>query len=109
MTSEVIAVYEGENGVRVEVRDLTAPYAYKNIHHVRLEVCATFADCGEKFCRTLEKMGVFEEDLASAKEELLASFRETVLPYLRREDFARRLFEARCREEVKAFGYGEGR
>lgn len=106
MSETTFAAFEGENGAKVEIFDRSTQYAYKNIYYVRLKVEGRFPGREEVFERTLEKMGVFEEDLDSARAELVGSFRKTVLPYLMREDFGGRLAEARKKERPKATGYG---
>lgn len=107
MSDAPIKTYEGENGVRVEVYDLSSPYGYRNIFHLRLSVVARFKDMTETFERTIEKMGVFEEELEKTKGELLTSFEETGLPYLFRHDFPAKFCDSLAKDKGKACGYGK--
>ncbi len=106
MSSKPIAEFTGENGVKVEVFDRSRTYAYKNIYHVKLDVVARVPGCAEPFTRKLEKMGVFEEQLAETVKGLLESFEKTGLGYLMRPDFAER-YAAHCEAKApNAAGYG---
>jgi hypothetical protein len=104
--AEPFALLDGPEGTRVEVFDETRPYGYKNLFTVALRVVATFPASGERFERTLERTGVFEEEVAAARAELLDNFRVNGLPYLFRKDFAHKLALARGREKPKKSGYG---
>lgn len=101
----VLAAFNGPGGVRVEVRDETRPYGYSNIFTVKLRVEATFPGADERFVRHLEKMGVFTDGLEAARDELIASFRETGLPYLFREGFVEQLARRQAAQPVRAAGY----
>lgn len=107
MTPEPFRVYVNEGGTRVEIRDLTRNYAYKNIHHVVMEVTAAFPGTDETFTRTLEKMGVFDEDLEKTKEELINAFVENGLAYLMRPEFPEKLEAAREKSVGPKTGYGK--
>lgn len=104
--TEPFARLDGPEGVRVEVFDESRRYGYKNLFTVALRVCVSFPGGGERFERTLERTGVFEEDVAAARSELLDNFRVNGLPYLFRKDFAQKLALARGREKPKKIGYG---
>lgn len=103
-------VYEciGTECGEVVITDLSKPYAYQNIFHVKLEVVARYpVDGGEEvFTRTLERMGVDEKELAEVKASLVGAFKATVLPYLARADFAEKLKIAKEKEKPVATGYG---
>jgi hypothetical protein len=96
------------NGISVSVKDISSHY-FGGYFHVRLLVTADVtlnvkhfkeSDAyinavdlmGEvvQFKRVLEKMAVPQESAAIAKEQLLGSFQENLLPYLDRPDFAAR-------------------
>lgn len=104
--AEPFALLDGPDGTRVEAFDESRPYGYKNLFTVALRVCASFPGSGERFERTLQRMGVFEEDVAAVRTELLENFRRSGLPYLFREGFAQKLTAARQREKPKKSGYG---
>ena len=104
--AEPFARFDGPDGLRVEVFDESRHYGYRNLYIVALRVAASFPGSGERFERTLERMGVFEEDVAAARAELLENFRRNGLPYLFREGFAQKLAEARQRKKPKKSGYG---
>jgi hypothetical protein len=93
-------------GVRVVISDLSRNYGYQNIFEVRLKVTATFPDADEVFERMLEKMGVFEEDLDATRDQLVATFKETGLPYLASADFPKRLKAKREAERPRTLTYG---
>jgi hypothetical protein len=78
-------------GVEVTVRDETVAYGYNNIFHVRLRVSLRIPGAPVAHQRLLEKMGVYQERLDSAKHELLSAYREQIAPYLERPEFASRL------------------
>ncbi len=103
---EPVFSFEGPEGVKVEVFDESSTYAYQNIFYVKLRVEGTFAGSGEKFARTLEKMGVFAEDLEATKAALIDSFKATALPYLLKSGFASRLKEAKEAEKSRKKGVG---
>ena len=93
-------------GVRVEIRDLTRNYGYQNIFKVSLQVSATFPGTDESFERTLEKMGVFAEDLDTTRRQLIEAFKQTGLPYLMKQGFANQLEIAKNAKRPRATGYG---
>lgn len=109
MSEALFGKFTTPNGAEVEITDLTQPYGYQDVFWVRLEVMVNYPlnEGTETYRRTLEKMGVRAEDLEAAREELVASFRETVLPYLSRPDFGEKLKNAREREKPAAVGYGK--
>lgn len=107
MTDEPVRSFTGERGTKVEIRDLTRAYAYKNIHHVVLEVTASFSGTDEKFTRTLEKMGVFDEDLEITKKELMDAFEQNGLSYLMRPEFPIKLKAALEKNSGPKTGYGK--
>ncbi len=96
-----LAVFEGGNGVKVEIFDRTSNYAYSNIHHVKLEVVAGFPATDERFTRTLEKMGVFDEELEQTKAELIGAFKTNGLQYLLRDGFGEKLAVRRDAQTAK--------
>lgn len=96
------------NSLTVQVYDTTRRY-YEDYHLVRLEIeCEvvvkeeyfaepeTFARAcrllGESvwYRRTVEKMGVPFTEIAAAREEMLACFASTALPYITSELFPRK-------------------
>ncbi|MBI5017457.1 MAG: hypothetical protein HZB55_18460 [Deltaproteobacteria bacterium] len=87
-------------GVRVEVCDESAPYAYSNLWHVKLRVVAHFPET-EAYERVLERMGVYDQDRARVRGELIGTFEATALPYVLRPDFPQRAEERRRRETDK--------
>jgi hypothetical protein len=103
------AVLEGPGGTRVEVFDLTSPYAYTNVFWVRLKFVATFAGAaeGSTFERMVERLGVNEIDLDRTRDEMIAAFSQTCLPYLFREDFCAKMEAAKQAKVPKASGYGK--
>lgn len=109
MSGTAFDSFTTENGAQVEITDLSQPYAYANIFHVKLKVEARY-QCGgaiETFTRTLEKMGVYAEELDRTRNELTEEFKKNVLPYLCRGDFAEKLKIAREKETAPATGYGK--
>lgn len=96
------------NSLTVQVYDTTRRY-YEDYHLVRLEIeCEvavkeeffaepeTFARArillGEsvRYQRTVEKMGVPFAEIAAARDEMLACFSSTALPYISSEIFPRK-------------------
>ena len=75
------------DGVEVRVRDETAPYGYSNIFTVRLRVRIGTPGASVFHERVLERMGVYEEQVAAVRGELLDGFRDQIAPYLARPDF----------------------
>jgi hypothetical protein len=104
---KVLKTFNGPSGEIVEIWDRSVHYAYKNIYLVRLGVKGTFPNSDALFMKTLEKMGVFDNELEKARQELIANFEKTVLPYLGREDFLEKLEEKKRNEKPKASGYGK--
>ena len=96
-----LARYRGPNGVEVEIRDETSPYAYANIFHVRLRVEARVPGAAEPYGRQLERVGVYSEDLAQAQRELIEAFESRSLPYLFSNVFPRRFAEHLERKKSK--------
>ena len=90
----------------VEIRDLTRNYGYQNIFKVSLAVTATFPGTDEVFERTLEKMGVFAEDLDESRRLLMEAFKETGLPYLLKQGFANRMDMVNKAKPPRPTGYG---
>lgn len=85
--SAPLASFAGENGVRVEVRDETRPYAYADLFHLRLRVSAEVPGDAEPYERSIERLGVPASALDAARADLLAAFQRHSLPYLLRPDF----------------------
>lgn len=106
MTDEPVACISGPTGAIVRVYDRTKPYAFKNIFHVKLEIEAEFPGTGEKYTRTLEKMGVLEEDLEKSRTELLENFKKSALDYVLSPEFPSRLSSHREKGKKTASGYG---
>jgi hypothetical protein len=90
---------EGPDGVRVEIWDESAPYAYSNIFWVKLRIVGCFPGVSEPFERRLEKMGVFAEDLEATKRGLVDSFKNSALPYLTRSGFGEKMKAIREKKE----------
>jgi len=103
-----VRIIDLSNSLTVQVYDTTRRY-YEDYHLVRLEIeCEvavqegffaepeTFARArmllGEsvKYQRTVEKMGVPFAEIAAAREEMLACFSSTALPYIASEIFPRK-------------------
>lgn len=103
-TDPPLAVYEGAEGIHVEVHDESTPYAYSNLFHVKLRVVARLPG-EEAYERPLERMGVYDEDLARVQADLLRNFETHALPYLLRSDFPLRLAERREREKAKVLRF----
>lgn len=104
------------NSLTIQVYDATRRY-YEDYHLVRLEIeCEvavkeeffaepeTFARArmllGEsvRYQRTVEKMGVPFAEIAAAREEMLASFTSTALPYIASAIFPRKFIEAEVKK-----------
>jgi len=100
--------FDLSNSLTVQVYDTTRRY-YEDYHLVRLEIeCEvavkeeffaepeTFAQArkllGEsvRYQRTVEKMGVPFAEIAAAREEMLACYISTALPYIASEAFPRK-------------------
>jgi hypothetical protein len=99
------ACYWGANGVQIEVCDESAPYVYANIFHAKLRVVARIPGSNECYERTLERMGVYVDELDRARSELLAGFENTTLPYLLEPDFPARFAENRRRAPRRVARY----
>ncbi|PLX41606.1 MAG: hypothetical protein C0608_05125 [Deltaproteobacteria bacterium] len=98
--------FTGPAGVVVDLYDLTKPYAYENIFHVKMLAVGSFPSTEETFEKQLEKMGVFKEDLEATKAELAAHFEKTTLPYLFKEDFADKMVAQKAAARTKSKGIG---
>ena len=93
-------------GVVVEVFDLTKPYAYENIFHIKMLAVGRFPTTEEIFEKPLEKMGVFKEEIEVSKEALVKHFEETTLPYLFKAGFAEKMVARRAQMRSKSKGIG---
>lgn len=94
--------------VEVQVRDETACYGYRNIYTVRLRVRISAPGSSVAHERLLERMGVYEEALDAAREELLAGFCNQIAPYLARPEFGERLarhLRSRLQQAPAVAGY----
>jgi len=104
------------NSLIVQIYDATRRY-YEDYHLVRLEIECDVAVQEEFFAgpeeftrarglfgesvryqRTVEKMGVPFAEIASAREELIACFVSTALPYLASAIFPRKFVEAEVKK-----------
>ena len=105
-SEQVIEVYQLSGGLQATVTDETRHY-FGGYYHVRITVsadvpvsAAAFSDPAEqrdavrllgdtvRLSRSLEKMAVPADEIEAVRRHLLTSFETTVLPYLRRDDFA---------------------
>jgi hypothetical protein len=55
----------------------------------------------------VERLGVNEIDLDRTRDEMIAAFSQTCLPYLFREDFCAKMESAKQAKVPKASGYGK--
>lgn len=106
-----------ENGIVVEVRDLTKNY-FGDYYLVRLEItCRSSANnncpCNNQassvttvpetvFRRVVEKMGVPSREVAGARDSLIENFLDHSLAYLSAADFPAKLAASACQPQKRA-------
>jgi hypothetical protein len=107
-------------GLLATVSDLTSHY-FGGYYHVRILVradvpvsAAAFDGAPDhqdavkrlgpsvSFRRTLEKMAVPDSEIDSVRQQLIASFDTTMLPYLMRDDFAGSFVRSEYRKALKS-------
>ncbi len=115
-----ISSYDIVGGLQAVVSDDTCHY-FGGYYQVKLRVSVevglsegwfdslnTYRDAlsrlGERvtFTRTFEKLGVPEQEIGSVRENLLNAFEANLLPYLNRDDFARRFASGEYRKAVES-------
>jgi len=119
-TENIIKTCRLGDGLLASVSDLTSHY-FGGYYHVRILIRADvpvsaaafdveldYQDAVKRlgpsvsFRRTLEKMAVPDGEIDSVRQQLLASFDATMLPYLIRDDFADSFVRSEYRKAVKS-------
>lgn len=92
-----------ENGVRLAFEDTTNRY-YGDYHRVKIEVRIRLAENGYERAydfKALEKMAVPGAEVDAVRQQLLENFRQQLLPYLARPDFAQRFLATQRRQGLR--------
>lgn len=111
--------YQLPDSRKVVVRDITSHY-FGGYYNVRLQAAAEVKlveemfECRERFEdalkrlgavlrfeRTLEKMAVRMDEVDAARQELIGTFQDNVLPYLSRPDFFKRYANTAYEKSLK--------
>jgi hypothetical protein len=119
-TENIIKTCALGGGLLATVSDLTRHY-FGGYYHVCIRVsadvpvsAAAFDDSpgyhdavkrlgpSVSFSRTLEKMAVPDSEIDAVRQQLLASFDSTMLPYLMRNDFADSFVRSEYRKALKS-------